>query len=138
MVHARILVVEDDADCRELVESLLSSAGYDVIGAKTAVDALCVVERVRPDLVILDLMLPDVSGHEVARHLANDWRAFDVPIIVLSALADEGHKMVARFSGVYDYLEKPFSCSQLLHRVRTRLSEATHRSGRWYFKEARP
>lgn len=138
MDRKRILVVEDDADCRELVGSLLGSAGYHVVEAGTALEALRHAEQVRPDLVILDLMLPDLSGHEVARHLANDWRAFDVPIIVTSAMGDPENKALAKFSGVYDYLEKPFSCADLLGRVRRRLSNGTPKSGRWYFKEARP
>lgn len=115
--------MEADADGRQFIGTLLSSAGCDVVGSKTADDALTVAGDVRPDLVILDLKLPDVWSRETARRMAHDWRAFGVPILMTSALEDEGRKFVRRFRGPYDYLDKPFPCEQLLSRVRSLLRE---------------
>ena len=115
---AKILIVEDD---RNLVDTLtynLRKEGYDVVAALDGAQALDVARQEKPDLIILDLMLPKVSGFEVCRILRKD---MTVPILMLTAKADETDKIVGLEIGADDYMTKPFSLRELLARVRAML-----------------
>ena len=114
----RILVVEDDAAVRRLVTTTLELHGYAFREAKTAAQALLELSSQPPDLVILDLGLPDRDGVEVIRTLRG-WSS--LPVIVLSARQDDADKVEALDAGADDYLVKPFSVDELLARVRVAL-----------------
>ncbi|HKA13451.1 MAG TPA: response regulator [Myxococcota bacterium] len=114
----RILVVDDEPDLLELVRVNLSQAGFEVETAETGRQALERVRRAAPDLLILDLMLPDLSGTEVCRHLRADTSLGEIPIIMLTARADEVDRVVGLEIGADDYVTKPFSPRELTLRVR--------------------
>jgi phosphate regulon transcriptional regulator PhoB len=114
----RILVVDDEPDLLELVRVNLSQAGFEVETAETGRQALERARRAAPDLLILDLMLPDLSGTEVCRHLRSDSSLGEIPIIMLTARADEVDRVVGLEIGADDYVTKPFSPRELTLRVR--------------------
>src|SRR3972149_12150837 len=114
MGTATILVVDDERKLRDLVRSYLEAEGYAVLLADTGLRALEGVERVHPDLIVLDLMLPDLSGEEVARSVRTH---SDVPIIMLTAKAGGGDRVGGVGLGGDDYLVKPFSPRELVARV---------------------
>jgi len=109
-----VLVVDDERRYRELVEMNLSRRGYRVLQAVDGLSALDVVEREAPDLVILDLMLPDLDGYEVCRRIRE---SSSVPIIMLTARAEDTEKVRGLRLGADDYVTKPFSADELLARV---------------------
>ena len=111
---ATVLVVDDERKIRELVRRYLERAGYVVLLAGSGTQGLETAERERPDLLILDLMLPDLPGEEVARTLR---RRSDVPIIMLTAKATEEDRINGFLLGADDYLTKPFSPRELTARV---------------------
>jgi two-component system KDP operon response regulator KdpE len=116
-----ILIVEDDAAIRNFLRESLSNAGYRLHDAYTGQEALLSAERTPPDLVILDLGLPDVDGQVVLQKL-RQW--LKSPIIVLSARSQEAQKVAALDHGADDYLTKPFSTPELLARIRVALRHA--------------
>lgn len=119
----RILVIEDDPDIQLFLATSLGSAGYTVVGASRGRDGIARASEGPPALVILDLGLPDIDGIQVVRHLREQG---DVPIIILSARADERQKIRALDAGADDYLTKPFSVAELIARVRAALRRAGH------------
>jgi len=126
-MSARVLVVEDDPDIAELVVRYLDKAGYSTTRVSSGRDALDSVRTKPPDLMVLDLMLPHVDGLEVCRILrANDKTAV-IPIIMLTARADESERIVGLEIGADDYLAKPFSPNELVARVKALLRRA-HRA----------
>ncbi len=114
MGTATILVVDDERKIRELVRTYLEREGYSVLVADTGQRALEASSRAIPDLVVLDLMLPDLSGEEVARSLR---ATSNVPIIMLTAKAGEDDRVAGLRLGADDYLAKPFSPRELVARV---------------------
>ena len=114
---ARILVVDDEPDLLELVRLTLDQAGHQVETAASGREALEALRRHRPDLLILDLMLPDVSGTEVCRRLRADSELVSLPVIMLTAKADEVDRVVGFELGADDYVTKPFSPRELVLRV---------------------
>jgi two-component system phosphate regulon response regulator PhoB len=114
----RILVIDDEPDLLELVRINLKQAGYEVETAETGRDALELLRRSAPDLVVLDLMLPDVTGTEICRRMRTDPELADLPIIMLTAKADEVDRVVGLELGADDYVTKPFSPRELTLRVR--------------------
>jgi len=121
----RVLIVEDEVEIRRFVRMSLSAEGFDVIEADGVRRGVIEAGTRRPDLVVLDLGLPDGDGVELIR----DLRAWsDVPIVVLSARSTEGDKIGALDAGADDYLVKPFSAGELLARVRAQLRRRTRAS----------
>jgi two-component system KDP operon response regulator KdpE len=119
---ARILLVDDEVSIQRAMTPLLRSRGYETVVAATARDALGAMETDRPDLVILDLGLPDGDGADFIR----DFRGWStVPVIVLSARVDETDKIEALDLGADDYLTKPFGIGELMARVRATLRRRT-------------
>lgn len=114
----KILIVEDDRNLLDTLKYNLRKESYEVATAVDGVEALDVARREKPDLIILDLMLPRLSGFEVCRILRKDT---NVPILMLTAKADEADKIVGLEIGADDYVTKPFSLRELLARVRAML-----------------
>ena len=115
---SRVLVVEDEAAIAELISLNLRHAGYEVTLAATADQAQIEVARVLPDLVILDWMLPGQSGLSLAKRWRSEQRTRELPIIMLTARADETDKVAGLDAGADDYLAKPFSTNELMARIR--------------------
>jgi two-component system, OmpR family, KDP operon response regulator KdpE len=122
MSGQRILVVDDEPQILRGLQTMLRGAGYDVSTATTAADALAGAAAHPPEAVILDLVLPDGRGTDVARELRT-WT--DVPIIVLSAVGEEREKVAALDAGADDYVTKPFGVDELLARLRAALRRGT-------------
>ena len=117
----RILVVEDDPDIAELIVRRLEKAEYVVDTVGNGREALDVLSARPPDLVVLDLMIPQIAGLEVCRLLRRDPRTAAVPVIMLTARAEEADRIVGLELGADDYLVKPFSPGELVARVRALL-----------------
>ncbi|WP_341889187.1 phosphate regulon transcriptional regulator PhoB [Variovorax sp. YR752] len=115
---SRVLVVEDEAAIAELISLNLRHAGYEVTLAASAEQAQAAVDGVLPDLVLLDWMLPGQSGLALARRWRGDARTRELPIIMLTARADESDKVAGLDAGADDYLAKPFSTNELMARIR--------------------
>jgi two-component system phosphate regulon response regulator PhoB len=115
---SRVLVVEDESAIAELISINLRHAGYEVTIATAADQAQSEVDRVLPDLVILDWMLPGESGLALARRWRSDARTRDLPVIMLTARAGEVDKVSGLDAGADDYLTKPFSTNELMARIR--------------------
>jgi two-component system alkaline phosphatase synthesis response regulator PhoP len=120
----KILVVEDEKDIRELVRYNLEQEGYIVLEADEGELALALVRRERPALVILDIMLPGVSGLDICRTIRLDEETARVPILMLTAKAAEVDKVVGLEMGADDYVTKPFSPRELVARVKAVLRRA--------------
>jgi DNA-binding response OmpR family regulator len=117
----RILVVEDDRDIAELVDRYLQKAGFSIELLSSGRDALKAIADRTPDLLILDLMLPHVDGLEICRSVRSDPRTAAIPIIMLTARAEESERIVGLEIGADDYVAKPFSPNELVARVRALL-----------------
>ena len=115
---SRVLVVEDESAIAELISINLRHAGYEVVIAATADQAQAQVDGVLPDLVVLDWMLPGQSGLVLAKRWRAQARTRDLPIIMLTARAEEGDMISGLDAGADDYLTKPFSTNELLARIR--------------------
>jgi two-component system phosphate regulon response regulator PhoB len=114
---ARVLVVDDEADLRDVLEYNLTNAGHKVLLAATGAQGLELAREGRPDLVLLDLMLPDISGTEVCRALRADPRTRALRIVMVTAKGEEIDRVVGFELGADDYVAKPFSVRELLLRV---------------------
>ena len=124
-MNAKILIVEDEPAIRELIAVNLRHAGYMVNEAETAEAARILLDTGLPDLVLLDWMLPGQSGIEFARKLRAEARTAKLPIVMLTARAQEGDKLQGFDVGADDYVTKPFSPRELLARVRALLRRAS-------------
>lgn len=121
----KILVIEDENNISNLLSVLLESNGYKVITASTNKNGQIMLESHRPDLIILDLGLPDMDGREFLKKLRKDSLT---PVIILSARSDEKDKVEALNMGANDYVTKPFGLEELVARVRSVLRTTSHRS----------
>ncbi len=117
MTDTRILVVEDEQPIRDLIAFGLRRAGCDVALAEHSQGALASIGDRRPDLVLVDWMLPDMSGLELVRQLRRDANTRDIPIMMLTARAEEADKVAGLETGADDYLTKPFSARELIARI---------------------
>jgi two-component system, OmpR family, phosphate regulon response regulator PhoB len=116
-----VLVVEDEAAIAELISLNLRHAGYEVVLAASAEQAQAAIDKVLPDLVVLDWMLPGQSGLQLARRWRTESRTRELPVIMLTARSDEADKIGGLDAGADDYLTKPFSTNELLARIRALL-----------------
>ena len=115
---SRVLVVEDESAIAELIAINLRHAGFEVTVAADADQAQAAVDRVLPDLVLLDWMLPGQSGVQLAKRWRNQVRTRAMPVIMLTARAQEADKIVGLDAGADDYLTKPFAAGELMARIR--------------------
>ena len=116
-----IMVVEAEPDIRELLIFTIVRAGYDVVAAESAEQALQKIDKGLPELVLIDWMLPGMDGVELARRMRQDELTADLPIIMLTARSEEGDKLKSFNIGVDDYVTKPFSPRELLARIKALL-----------------
>jgi len=117
----KILVVDDESDIVDLISSHLQREGYRVIPAHTGEDALELIKTGRPDLLVLDLMLPGMQGLEVCRLIRANSEYSNMPILILSAKGNEVDRILGLEMGADDYITKPFSVRELISRIRVAL-----------------
>jgi PleD family two-component response regulator len=120
-----ILVVEDDVDTAEMLTSYFEAQGYQVMSAVWGEDALRIAQEVVPDLVVLDIRLPDIDGYEVCRRLREHRRTEQVPIIFLTERRERTDRLTGLELGAVDYITKPFDIQELRLRVRNALRRAS-------------
>ena len=120
-----ILLVEDEAAIREMVQHALSRAGFDIRAVPDAAHADRAIEQSVPDLILLDWMLPGVSGLELARRLRRGNATRNIPLIMLTAKGEEGDRLSGFEAGVDDYVVKPFSVKELVARIGAVLKRIT-------------
>ena len=118
LANPKILIVEDEPNQVELIEFNLNSEGYEVVVARDGEEALNLAEEENPDLILLDWMLPKVSGIEVCRQLRRSKMTREIPIVMLTARSEESDKIRGLDIGADDYITKPYSIKELLARVR--------------------
>jgi len=119
--HSIVVLIEDEPQMRRFLRAVLPSQGIELFEADTGERGLVEVGLRRPDVVVLDLGLPDIGGVEVVRRL-REWS--EVPVIILSARSDESDKVAALDAGADDYLTKPFGVAELLARLRVAMRRA--------------
>ncbi len=124
----KILVIEDDLDVAEMLNAYFRAQGYEVFTVNWGEDGVRSCQTVHPDLVILDIRLPDIDGYEVARRLRNDRRTADVPIIFLTEKRDRSDRLQGLELGADDYITKPFDVQELRLRVRNALKRVSQGS----------
>ncbi|MHB1314198.1 MAG: response regulator transcription factor [Christensenellales bacterium] len=110
----KVLVIEDEEQIRDIVLKYLRSEGYEAFGAKDGIDGLAVFSEYRPHLVVLDIMMPSISGYEVLKQIR---LVADTPVIMLTAKQEEGDRLHGFNLGADDYVPKPFSPRELVKRV---------------------
>ncbi len=129
MPKETILVVEDDEDIRDLLKFTLSSAGYTVLEAGEGGEAMAKARRSRPDLVLLDLMLPGMDGFEICRELKKGPETAQTAVIMLTARGEEVDRIVGLELGADDYVVKPFSPREILLRIKNLLRRGKPENG---------
>jgi two-component system phosphate regulon response regulator PhoB len=129
-----VLIVDDERDLLSLLDFNLRAAGFETVLATTGEQALLTLRRRVPDLVLLDLMLPDVAGTEVCRQIKSDPRTKHVPVVMLTAKGEEVDRVVGFELGADDYVTKPFSVRELV----LRLKAVARRSGGGRTRERPP
>jgi two-component system phosphate regulon response regulator PhoB len=118
MKKDRILIVDDEAAIREMIAIALEMAGFECLEAEDALSAHHIIVDERPALVLLDWMLPAMSGIELARRLKREENTREIPIIMLTARGDEDNKIQGLDAGADDYMTKPFSTRELISRIK--------------------
>ena len=128
-MNEKILIVEDEKDIAGMVDYNLKKEGYKTVLASDGLAGAAAAGRERPDLIILDLMLPGIDGLEVCRRLKGDPKTSGIPIIMLTAKSGEADKVVGLELGADDYVTKPFSVRELLARIKAVLRRPAERGG---------
>ena len=121
MIRPTVLLVEDEPAQRELLAYNLEAEGFDVIAADNGEDGLILVDEIDPDLIVLDWMMPQLSGIEVCRRLKSNSKTRQIPVIMLSARAEEVDRVRGLETGADDYVVKPYSVIELMARVKAHL-----------------
>jgi two-component system, OmpR family, response regulator MtrA len=119
---ARILVADDDVDIRELIEFKLSTLGHEIVAVSDGAAAVDVCRDAKPDLAVLDVMMPGMSGLDAVRVIRSDEAMADIPVILLTARVKEADVETGFDSGADDYITKPFSPRELASRVQALLA----------------
>ena len=125
---SQILIVEDDLDLSEMLNAYFRVQGYDVLTAAWGKDAVKLSQEHNPDLVVLDIRLPDIDGYEVCRQLRTNRRTQSIPVIFLTEKRDRVDKLAGLELGVVDYITKPFDIQELRLRVRNSLRRAAQQT----------
>jgi two-component system phosphate regulon response regulator PhoB len=129
--RGRVLVIEDDSSLTDVLEYNLQQAGYEVLVARDGKSGIAAARRETPDVIVLDLMLPEMDGLDVCKQLRADPVLKNVLVLMLTARSEESDQLVGFTAGADDYVTKPFSVKVLLQRIRAllRRREAEERSG---------
>jgi DNA-binding response OmpR family regulator len=122
-----VLVVEDEQDVAELLRHHLGKEGYEVVVAPNGTDAVTRARDIRPELILLDIMVPQLNGWEVCRRLKSEAETRAIPIIMVTGRAEEGDKVLGFELGADDYVTKPFSPRELVARVRAVVRRGRHK-----------
>jgi DNA-binding response OmpR family regulator len=118
-----ILLVEDEASILDLEREILKGANFEVIGAKSGNDALRILETLKPDLILVDIMMPEMSGADLTERIRNNPATKDLKVIFVTALGlSESGRAKMRSLGVIDYIEKPFNVEDFMRRVKKALA----------------
>jgi two-component system phosphate regulon response regulator PhoB len=118
MTHKTVLIVDDEAPIREMIAVALQMAGYQCLEAENAQTAHALIVDHQPDIILLDWMMPEISGLELARRLKREPMNADIPIIMLTARGEEDNKIQGLEAGADDYITKPFSPRELIARLK--------------------
>ena len=124
----KIIIVEDEEDIREIIQYTLNREGYKAFSVGNGQDALQMIRETIPDLVLLDLMLPDLSGIDICRHLKSNLETEDIRIVMVTAKGTEADIVLGLSLGADDYVTKPFSPRELLERVKAVLRRSSSRN----------
>lgn len=119
MITYKILIVDDEASIREMIKVALELVGFKCIEAASAIEAMPLIVDERPDLILLDWMMPEVSGIELLRRLRREQVTQEIPVILLTAKAEEQNTVQALDAGADDYVTKPFSARELTSRIKS-------------------
>jgi two-component system alkaline phosphatase synthesis response regulator PhoP len=125
-MNKKILIVDDEPNILELLEYNLKKESYDVIRADTGEKAVAILEDVKPDIVLLDQMLPGLDGLGVLKKIRSNALLSDMPVILVTAKSEEIDKIIGLELGADDYITKPFSIRELVARVKANLRRANH------------
>jgi len=134
MRKRRILVIDDEESIRNLLRSTLTNEGYDVITASDGIEGFDKAIILPPDMILLDIMMPDVNGYEVLHRLNNDHRTQGIPVLMLTAKVDDEERVLGLEAGAVDYITKPFYLREVLVRMEIHLhlkdleEELTHKN----------
>jgi len=121
MSQAKILVVDDEADLVETIRFSLELEGYNVLVATNGEEGLNLARQEKPDLILLDLMLPKLDGYKVCRLLKFDERYKHIPILMLTAKTQEKDKILGKETGANEYITKPFDMDELMAKIKSYL-----------------
>jgi len=116
-----ILVIDDEPDMLSLIKRILKPEGYDVLSAADSVCGLSLLKQVKPNLILLDIMMPGPNGFDILERIR---QSFDIPVIMVTATRDQGALEKAFNSGADDYIRKPFRPAELVARIATKLRRA--------------
>jgi len=122
----KVLIVEDGEALNRMIQFLLMSKGYLIEYAHNGIEAMAILEKTRPDAIILDLMMPEMDGYELCERLKKNKQYKETPIIILSSLEACRHGNILKSMGASDYIEKPFTSSDLLEKVSTALASSVN------------
>lgn len=123
MEQSKILVVDDSPTIVEVIKTMLEGAGYEIITAADGLEALNIARKEKPDLIVLDIMLPKMQGYQVCRLLKFDENYQNIPILMLTAKTEESAKMTGLKTGADEYLTKPVKSDELLNVIRELLNK---------------
>jgi len=117
MAAIKVLLVEDEEDIRRLIKRKLEAEGHIVTEAENGMSALRMIERDRPDIILLDIMLPELDGYEVCRKIKGDYRYRDIPVVMVTCKAADYEILEGKEAGADRYLTKPFNLEDLIEAV---------------------
>jgi two-component system response regulator VicR len=127
MIKKRILCIEDDEEMIDLIRLILTRRGFEVLGAFSGESGLEIIRNEKPDLILLDLMMPEMDGWEVYQQIKSDDATHNIPVIVVTAKAQSIDRVLGlRIAKVEDYISKPFSPQELLDSIESVLSRKTN------------
>ena len=121
--EGRVLVVDDDKHAVEILYRLLEKDGFEVLRAQSGTEALAIATKEQVDVILLDVMMPQMSGFEVCEKLRNDTRTRDIPVILLTAKDDMETRVVGMKLGVSEFLTKPINKRELFTRIRAQIHQ---------------
>lgn len=121
MTNKKVLIVDDEEHIRELIKFNLKKEGYDIEVAINGVEALNIIREIKFDLILLDLMLPEIDGLEVCKQIRRNEETSDIPVMMITAKGEEFDKVLGLELGADDYITKPFSIRELMARVKALL-----------------